>query len=145
MNLLFPLVTAGAFFLNAGSPSEDAKKDLEKWQGTWIGQSGEEDGKTIPEAQVRRKKVVVTGDKYVYSMDDVKEEGTLKLDPSKAPREYEAQVTEGEYKGKSVLGIYELQGDTLTICFAPPGTERPTQMSTRPGSRSLRITYKHQP
>ena len=146
MKLPFPLVMAVAFFLSAESRSDDVKKEREKWQGTWIGQSAEADGENLPESQAKSKKLVVTGDNYIYTMGDVKEEGTIKLDPSKSPKEYASQITEGENKGKSVLGVYELQGDTLTICFSFPGsTERPTQMGTKPGSRTRRTTYKRVP
>ena len=145
MNALFLLTAAVALFLSADSPSDHAKKELEKWQGTWVGQSAEVQGEILPESQAKTKKLVVTGDKYIYTMGDTKEEGTIRLDPSKSPKQYDAQVSEGQYKGQSVQGIYDLGDDTLTLCFSSPGSERPTQMSTKAGSHTRRTTYKRVP
>jgi uncharacterized protein (TIGR03067 family) len=43
-------------------------------------------------------------------------------------------------KGQVVVGIYELDGDTLRVCLPEPGTgkERPTEFSGKQG-RSLTI------
>jgi uncharacterized protein (TIGR03067 family) len=42
-----------------------------------------------------------------------------------------ASDTTGRFAGKSVKGIYKLDGDELTISFAPPGEPRPTEFETK--------------
>lgn len=39
----------------------------------------------------------------------------------------------GRYKGKTLLGIVKADGDTLAICFAEPGKDRPTAFEARDG------------
>ncbi len=72
--------------------------------------------------------------------------GTFTLDPSKTPKAITMKVTEGrreEDKGKEVRGIYELAGDTLKWCTAPPGSEeRPTEFATKAGTRDMLVTLK---
>ena len=60
-----------------------------------------------------------------------------KLDPSKSPKTLDAAVTEGPNKGGVILGIYEISGDTLKVCFDPEGKKRPTQFKTLSGSQTL--------
>jgi hypothetical protein len=51
----------------------------------------------------------------------VVEAATQKLDPSKSPKTLDAKVTDGPNKGAVILGIYEISGDTLKVCFDPEG------------------------
>ena len=41
-------------------------------------------------------------------------------------------------------GIYELKGDTLKVCFAKPGQNRPTEFTTKQGTGFLYCLYKRQ-
>ncbi|MDZ4818747.1 MAG: hypothetical protein SGJ20_07225 [Planctomycetota bacterium] len=37
-------------------------------------------------------------------------------------------------RDKTLAGIYELDGDTLIVCFAKPGEPRPTEFTTQHGT-----------
>lgn len=52
--------------------------------------------------------------------------------------------TEGPFKGKTTLGIYKLEGNQFTVCFAPPGKERPTEFSTTSGTGQFIHVWKRQ-
>ena len=43
-------------------------------------------------------------------------------------------VVKGQGKGQTVLGIYALEGETLKLCYALPGRERPKTFTTAEGS-----------
>ena len=54
--------------------------------------------------------------------------GTLKIDPAKKPKAMTIMGTEGPNKGKTIPAIYEIDGDTLKICYALGGAkEAPTE------------------
>ncbi len=59
--------------------------------------------------------------------------GTFKLDLSKKPRRMDATGTKGPQKGRTFLGIYALEGDTLKWCVSVPGNDAPTDFATKDG------------
>jgi uncharacterized protein (TIGR03067 family) len=126
----------------ADGPTGDAKKDLDRMQGSWVAASGESNGNPIPDEQVKGTKFVVKGDKYSYAVGDTyQEEGTLKIDPTKKPKTIDVTIVEGADKGEAQLGIYEITKDTLKLCFAPPGKDkaRPKDFSTNAGNQQLML------
>jgi hypothetical protein len=49
-------------------------------------------------------------------------------------------------EGRTLLGIYRLEGNFLTLCLAGPGTRRPTAFASAPGSRlSLFVLKRRTP
>jgi uncharacterized protein (TIGR03067 family) len=116
----------------------DVEKELKKFQGTWTFESVEAGGKKLPADQFKGMTVTFEGDKYSVKKDDkVVEAATQKLDPSKSPKTLDAKVTDGPNKGAVILGIYEISGDTLKVCFDPEGKKRPTEFKGESGSQTL--------
>jgi uncharacterized protein (TIGR03067 family) len=116
----------------------DVEKELKKFQGTWTFESVEAGGKKLPADQFKGITVTFEGDKYaVKNGDEVVEAATQKLDPSKSPKTLDAMVTDGPNKGAVILGIYEISGDTLKVCFDPEGKKRPTEFKGESGSQTL--------
>jgi len=129
------LVSGGA--LLGGDAKETGEKDLKKIQGTWRFVSQEWQGQARPAQDVAKLTITFTGDKWEVR-DDGKlvQGGTNKLDPTKKPAQVDAAVTEGEGKGTTMLGIYEVNGDTMKVCFDPQGKERPTNFASKEGQFS---------
>jgi uncharacterized protein (TIGR03067 family) len=50
--------------------------------------------------------------------------------------------TEGPNKGKTFPAIYEIEGDTLRICYDLSGEKRPTKFETVAGTKLYLVTYK---
>ena len=116
----------------------DVEKELKKFQGTWTFESVEAGGKKVPAAEFKGITVTFEGDKYtVKKGDEVIQAATQKLDPSKSPKTLDVTVAEGPNKGAVMLGIYEISGDTLKVCFDPEGKKRPTQFTSASGSQTL--------
>jgi uncharacterized protein (TIGR03067 family) len=136
----YALLVVGAGLLVAASPQQDTKKDTDKVQGTWVIQSIQVNGETSPNG--KGNKMVVTGEKFSITGDmDLK--GTLKLDPTKKPKEAEMNFTEG-LNGKS-LGVYSIEGDELKLSMgAPDSGERPKELSSKAGSAHFFVTFKRE-
>ena len=62
MRMRWVLVVVPVLLIGADAPKDDAaKKELEKFQGTWQLVSAETDGKVAPEEQVKQTRVVIKG------------------------------------------------------------------------------------
>jgi len=136
----------GAGVLLAGSEDEAIKKDRKQMAGTWRVISYEKDGKKTPDEQLEKTRSIYTADGKAM----VQREGktvirvNIKIDPTKKPKQSESTYMEGELKGKTVLAIYEIDGDNMKSCYAPPGKDRPTEFSSIPGSGHVLIVYKRE-
>src|SRR5262245_46703706 len=119
------ILSVGLFI--AADAKDDARKDLDKMQGTWLLVSGERDGKKFSEEEIKQSKLIIKDNTFRIPRSEVgtSHEGTFKIDPGKKPKEIDSINGSGKDKGKTWLGIYELDGDLKKVCFAPPGKERP--------------------
>ncbi len=106
--------------------------DKAKIDGTWL-LTGvvAPDGKVIPADDIA--KAMATGvfkdGKYAFSFGaKVAESGTYKTDSTQTPATIDLMIVEGnpKEKGMKQLGIYKIEGDTLTVAVSKPGsTTRP--------------------
>jgi uncharacterized protein (TIGR03067 family) len=118
---------------------EAIKKDLKALTGTWTVISAVRDGKQLSDAEIDGIAFTIeeTGRAEVKKKGQIVFEGILTIDPTKSPKTEDAtQTSEGENQGKTILSIYEINGDTLRICSAAAGLgkERPVEFSSKPGS-----------
>src|SRR5207247_1101990 len=91
----------------------------------------------VPEEEVKKTRITLVGKTFSFSKGSqvgTSPEGTITIDPSKKPKTVDSTATVGPDKGKTSLGIYEIKGDLHTVCFAPPGKERPQEFVSKPGS-----------
>ena len=134
------------FFGGSGARADqkvDVEKDLKKFQGTWNFESVEAVGKQESASDFKDMTVTFEGDKFtVKKGHEVIQVDTEKIDPSKSPKTVDVTVTEGLSKGAVMLGIYEIDGDTLKVCFDPEGKKRPTEFKTAPGSQEFFNVHK---
>jgi uncharacterized protein (TIGR03067 family) len=130
----------------ADAKEDEAKKDMEKMQGTWLLVSGERDGKKFTDEEIKQAKLIVKGDTWRIPKSEVgtAQEGTFTLDPTKTPKWTDSMNGTGPDKGKTWKGIYELEGDTQKVCLAPPGKDRPKEFATKAGSGYILQVWKRE-
>jgi uncharacterized protein (TIGR03067 family) len=129
--------------LGADKDAETAKKELAKLNGEWSMVSASRDGQALPEDMVKTaKRVAKDGEITVTFGEMVYMKAKVTIDPSKKPKTIDYAVTEGGNKGKTVLGIYELDGDTVKFCFGGPDKERPDDFTSKEGSGRVLSVWK---
>jgi uncharacterized protein (TIGR03067 family) len=120
------LALTSALVLTAGAAAQDAKKEQALLQGKWKAVKIEIEGKEIPADELAKLKITVEGDKFIGQKDNNEQEKNLmKLDPTKKPKAIDLTPQSGPSEGMTLQGIYELTGDTLKMCLALPGANRP--------------------
>lgn len=121
----------------------DVEKEFKKFHGVWTFASVEAGGTKVPADELKGLTVTFAADKYtVKKGDEVIQVGSQKLDPSKSPKAIDVKVTEGLKKGAVMLGIYQIDGDTLTVCFDEAGKKRPTEFKSAAGSETFVNVHK---
>jgi uncharacterized protein (TIGR03067 family) len=121
----------------------DVEKELKKFQGTWTFESVEGGGEKQPADGFKDMVITFEGARHtVKKGDEVVQAGTQTIDPSKSPKAVDVTLTEGPNKGAVMLGIYEIDGDTLKVCFDPAGKKRPTEFKSAAGSQTFVVVHK---
>ena len=123
----------------------DAKKDQEALQGTWKVNTVEERGQSKPDND--NHSVVIKGDEFTIKRgEQLFIKAKMKIDASKTPKHIDLEIVEDPKNrdvGKTVQGIYSLEGDQWRWCATEPGNEgRPTAFSTEAGTKHFLITFK---
>jgi uncharacterized protein (TIGR03067 family) len=121
-----------------------AAKDQESLQGTWQVVSFKVEGaQGPPEEVIKTMKLTIKGDKMSHGGAGGRtEEATFTLDATQQPKTLDMTPTAGPDKGKSILGIYQLDGDTLKICAAKPETARPKEF--KEGKEAVLLELKRE-
>ena len=134
-------------FLVAAEPAADAvKKDMALLEGQWAMVSAERMGQPLPDDLVKgSKRVSKDGETTVSIGGSVFIKAKYTVDPSKKPKTIDYTLTEGTNKGKTQLGIYEIDGDTVKFCFGGPGDERPTDFTAKADSGRTLSVWKREP
>jgi uncharacterized protein (TIGR03067 family) len=133
---LLLVLTTGLGIL--GIAADEARNELDEFQGEWQLVSATRDGKDMPPEMVKVFRNAVKGDKFTITREGKPAEaGTMKLDPTKKPKEVDLVLAEDN---RTALGIYERSGGTLKLCYAPPGKDRPKEFSAEEGTgRTLSV------
>ncbi len=136
ISLIAPAILLAVF--GARADDEAVKAELKKMEGTWQLTSAVADGKETLGEVVKKVRVVIKDGKHTVHLGDdvVVKDIPFKLDPSQKPKTTDDTVGEG----KTIKGIYKLDGDTLTSCVAEVGKDRPTEFASKAGSgHTLRV------
>ena len=110
--------------------AQDSAAESKNLNGMWIPASGEVAGTKFPPAELKTISLVIAGDKYTVTVGKLVDQGIVKIDPAAKPKTMDIVGTEGPNKGKTLLAIYELDKDTLRVCYDLTGKSRPKEFST---------------
>ncbi len=130
---LLALMCAGTFSALAQDSSAEERKKL---IGTWRG-GMENERQPSMELVITATKITGKNLRTGQSLG----EGTFHLSPSK--KTIDARGTDNPVRGKTFLGIYSLEGDTLKWCSNNgSGPGRPTELANKAGDAFLIVLQR---
>ena len=132
-----------ALFADAPKSAPD-KAALAKLQGKWQLAGVEHGGKAAPVKDLVGQTVEIVGVRSTSrDGDDIKDETKIiALDPKAKPAVIDLEITKGDDKGKTLAGIWKLEGDKLTVCVPEPGKPRPTAFEGKEGTGHTLLVFE---
>jgi uncharacterized protein (TIGR03067 family) len=136
--IVLAVAALGVVVASPAAGVDPVKRDLERMQGTW-------EERFEPEDQppgTSRLLLVIKGDRMTQWFEGVKgSTGTFTLG-----RRGGQKTIDKKHGSRHVLtvwrGLYQLEGDTLTLCFAPRSKSRPKDLSGKGPAGGTRIVYR---
>jgi uncharacterized protein (TIGR03067 family) len=137
-----PAVVLVLFVTVAFGQDNATEKDLKGFQGTWKVVSMMWGGREDVDGNFKDATTVIAGNEATVTIGkDALPKVVFKLDATKKPATIDLGLA-GE-KSLPNLGIYELKGDMLTVCWGGDGKPRPTRFaSTKEGDERLLVLQR---
>lgn len=111
--------------------------------GEWVMVDAMQMGHHLDASMVRNARRVATHrETSTYFGQQLYMRAEYTVDPSTHPKRIDFVHTAGTSKGKTQLGIYEIDGPLLRLCFGTPGGPRPADFETRPGDGRTLAVWK---
>jgi uncharacterized protein (TIGR03067 family) len=116
----------------------------QRLEGAWLPVAAYIAGEVLPVAELRIARLLIND--VVYQILDnqqrVIDRGEVKLDTVANPCAMDMIGLEGPHAGRTLLAIYELSNDLLSICYdMEVGSDRPRSMRPEQDQILLLITY----
>jgi uncharacterized protein (TIGR03067 family) len=120
--------------------------DRQDMAGRWQMQSEIVNGVEVPAEQARRKSVEFDTKGKAKILDDGKllGTGTINIDPTQQPMRIEIAEKGSDGSETTILGIYKIESDSLTICRTSDGKSLPEDFSSKTGSGNTLRAFKRQ-
>jgi uncharacterized protein (TIGR03067 family) len=137
--LLLVAMTPGV----GAADKDNPEGDLAKLQGQWVVVSLEHRGHVTAPADFEGQSSIYEKNRWTWKVGDkVMRRGIITLDSSRSPKAINTWDSDGPHEDETVPGIYQLDGDTLKLCFAMPGEKRPSEFTTKAGTGAFLVVYK---
>jgi uncharacterized protein (TIGR03067 family) len=98
-------------------------------------------GQPMTDAVLKTISLKLDSGKYDVAVAGEPDKGTYTLDATSQPKGMTITGTEGPNQDRTFPAIYELNGDTLRICYDLSGAKRPAEFKSVTGTKLYLVTY----
>lgn len=121
--------------------ASDKPDDAKAIEGKWKPVKAELSGQPMTEAVLKTISLKMDNGHYEVFVGERPDRGTYTLDSSTKPKSITVVGTEGPNQGRSFPAIFELEGDTLRICYDLSGQKRPIEFKSVAQTKLYLVTY----
>lgn len=116
---------------------------LSELDGTWVPIAADVSGQALVVRELRVVRLVLDRGRYeiIDCSDAIVDRGEIRIDRSATPPSMDIVGSAGPNAGRTMLAIFELDGDRLTVCYDLDGAVRPANMQPQEEQLLLSITY----
>jgi len=140
MKYIFCIGLAVAISLSA--MAGDSAGDAKAVEGNWKPIKAELAGQPMAEAVMKSISLKLENGQYEVFVGASPDRGTYTLDSAAKPKgDDDYRDGGGRITGKTFPAIYEVNGDTLRICYDLSGAKRPTEFKSVVGTKLYLVTY----
>jgi uncharacterized protein (TIGR03067 family) len=133
---------AALFIAGAGHADDKTAGVSKKLIGTWHLQKGVMAGSVMPRESLTMIRLELTEGKYRLAGAESPDVGTWKVVPNTKPMGIDITGTDGPNKGRTILGIVEVRGETMKVCYELSGKARPKKFESKPKTLLFLAEYK---
>ena len=112
-------------------------QELEKVSGVWV-----QAGDNLPPEEANAR-LIYQGSQFEGRLGNkVLFSGKVDLHPIESPKQLDMTFDSGPNKGKTMLGVYELDANNYRGCLSAPGKPRPKTLTPEPGSDQQGFAFR---
>ena len=138
-SLIVAILCAGCATMFTGS--REVPSEAKAIQGNWRPAKAVLSGEPMADAVLKIISLKMDDGRYEVFVGGNPDRGTSTLDPATELKAMNVTGTEGPNVGKTFPAIYELNGDTLRICYDLSGVNRPAEFKSMAGTKLYLVTY----
>ncbi len=132
------------------NPTDATQKELKRLEGTWTPVAVESggvkvEGKDLKESDKKHFQFTIKDGKTPVTYKGQTVEATVRVDPAARPKALGRVFNTGELKGTTVRSIYELDGDTLQVCFNAEREQQRPKTFTSQGTFVIVVYQRQKP
>ena len=116
---------------------------LTELDGTWVPIAADVSGQELAVRELRVARLVLDrgGYEIVDRAEHVVDRGDYRIDRDSVPQALDIVGVSGPNAGRTMLAIFELDGDRLKVCYDLESAQRPHAMQALEDQLLLTITY----
>lgn len=129
--------------MRAVSATDPSAHGADALEGAWVAIGARLAARELALEDLRVRYLLLHGGLYriVDRSNRVVDGGHYEIDPARSPPSIDIIGEHGPGAGRTLLAIYHLAGEELTVCYDLERPERPAHLEPAPGEPLLRITY----
>lgn len=146
MSPLITLLLALGVGWVGGAPCDRPVSAEEGLIGTWKAIALEQNGEPVTLENAQDTRLVFTAKTYaIRKGKDTLERGAYHVEAGPGLASIDLRPENGPDKGRTLKGVYQIEGGALLMCIGTPSAPRPTALAATSGTNHLLFTYKKVP